>query len=151
MPDRTDRASFVVLLLLCALPWSVQTFSDGGTTFVFAWGLVNTQPPNATYIWDFFFVYTQGLPDYIYAWPISVGCYALAVASGLVGLVTGREDPRVTGGLLVVAAVAQFSLARGFSIQPYRTAWPLGTLAFLVVAWWLYWPAAKARFRAVRS
>jgi len=151
MSDRTDRASFVVLLLLLALPWSVQTFSDGGTTFVFAWGLFNTQPPNVTFVWDFFFLYTQGLPDYIYAWPISVVCYVGAVVSGFVGLVVGREDPRVTGGLLVVAGVAQFSLARGFSVQPYRTAWPLGTLAFVVVAWWLYWPAAKRRFQAVWS
>jgi uncharacterized protein (TIGR04206 family) len=151
MSDRTDRASFVVLLLLLGLPWSVQTFSDGGTTFVFAWGLFNTQPPNVTFVWDFFFLYTQGLPDYIYAWPISVVCYVGAVASGFVGLVAGREDPRVTGGLLVVAGVAQFSLARGFSVQPYRTAWPLGTLAFVTVAWWLYWPAAKRRFQAVWS
>ncbi|WP_372912193.1 TIGR04206 family protein [Salinigranum sp.] len=151
MPDRTDRASFVVLLLLCALPWSVQTFSNGGTTFVFGWGLFNTAPPNATYIWDFFFLYTRGLPGYIYAWPVSVCCYVGAVVSGLVGLVTGREDPRVTGGLLVVAGVAQLSLARGFSVQPYRTAWPLGTFAFLVVAWWLYWPAAKRRFQQVWS
>ena len=152
MPDRTDRASLVVLLLLFAVPWSVQTFSrGGGTTFVFGWGLFNTQPPNATYIWDFFFLYTQGLPGYIYAWPISLFCYLGAVLSGLVGLLWEREDPRVTGGLLVVAGVAQFSLARDFSVQPFRTAWPLGTLAFLVVAWWLYWPAAKRRFRAVWS
>lgn len=152
MPDRTDRASFVVLLLLVALPWSVQTFTrGGGTTFVFAWGLFNTQPPNATYIWDFFLRYTQGLPGYIYAWPVSVLCYLGAVVSGFVGLVFGREDPRVTGGLLVVAGVAQLSLARGFSVQPYRTAWPLGTVAFLVVAWWLYWPAAKRRFQSVWS
>lgn len=152
MPDRTDRAALVVLLLLLALPWSVQTFTrGGGTTFVFAWGLFNSQPPNATFIWDFFFVYTRGLPGYIYAWPVSVACYVGAVTSGTLGLLFGREDPRVTGGLLVVAAVAQLSLARGFSVQPYRTAWPLGTLAFLVVAWWLYWPAAKRRFRTVRS
>jgi uncharacterized protein (TIGR04206 family) len=152
MSATTDRAAFVVLLLLLAVPWSVQTFTrGGGTTFVFAWGLFNTQPPNATYIWDFFFLYTQGLPGYIYAWPLSVLCYAGAVVSGSVGLVFDREDPRVTGGLLVVAGVAQLSLARDFSVQPYRTAWPLGTLAFLVVAWWLYWPAAKRRFRSVWS
>jgi uncharacterized protein (TIGR04206 family) len=151
MADRTDRASLLVLLLLLALPWSVQTFDRGGQTFVFAWGLLNTSPPSVTFVWDFFFRYTQGLPEYIYAWPISVACYVGAVASGLGGLVLGREDPRVTGGLLVVAGVAQVSLARGFSVQPYRTAWPLGTAAFLVVAWWLYWPAAKRRFRTTRS
>jgi uncharacterized protein (TIGR04206 family) len=151
MGDRTDRASFVVLLLLLALPWSVQTFSRGGATYVFAWGLFTLDPPHATFIWDFFFRYTQGLPGYIYAWPVSVACYVLAVGSGLAGLVFGREDPRVTGGLLVVAAVAQLSLARGFSVQPSRTAWPLGSVAFVAVAWWLYWPAAKRRFRAVWS
>jgi uncharacterized protein (TIGR04206 family) len=151
MPDRTDRASFVVLLLLLAVPWSIQSFSGGETVFVFAWGLFTAQPSNATYIWDFFFRYTQGLPGYIYAWPVSVFCYGGAVASGFGGLVFDREDPRVTGGLLVAAAGAQRSLARGFSVQPSRTAWPLGSLAFVVVAWLLYWPAAKRRFQAVWS
>ncbi|MFC7173431.1 hypothetical protein ACFQL0_08800 [Haloplanus litoreus] len=44
----------------------------------------------------------------------------------------------MTAGLLAAAGVAQVTLARGFSFQPGRTAWPLGTLACLIVAWWVY-------------
>jgi len=133
-----SRSSLLPLLALLAIPWSVQTFA--GTRppgFVFAWGLVNFDPFSVTFIWDFLFRYTMGLPDYILAWPLSVACYAAALASALTGLFD-REDPRVTAGPLAAAGVAQVSLARGFSFQPGRTAWPLGTLACWLLAWWVY-------------
>lgn len=126
------------LLALLAIPWSIQTFAGGhAPTFVFAWGLVNVDPVGVTFLWDFLFRYTMGLPDYILAWPLSVACYAAALASALAGY-PDREDPRVTAGLLAAAGVAQLSLARGFSVQPGRTAWPLGTAACWLVAWWVY-------------
>jgi len=136
-----------VLLALLAVPWSVQMFAGGDATFLFAWGLVNTDPPSVTTVYEFLFVYTRGLPEYILAWPLSVFLYALASASAVVGWRTGREDPRVTAGLLVVAAVAQLRLAWGFSVQPGRVAWPVASVAFLVVAGWEYWPAVRAAVR----
>jgi len=126
------------MLALLAVPWSVQTFA--GTRppgFVFAWGLVNVDPFSVTFIWDFLFRYTMGLPDYILAWPLSVGCYLLALTSAAGGDAVGREDPRLTAGLLAAAGVAQLTLARGFSVQPDRAGWPLGTLACWLVAWWV--------------
>jgi len=132
-----DRSSLLAVLALLVVPWSVQTFA--GTTppgFVFAWGLVTFD--SVTFLWEFLFRHTMGLPDYILAWPLSVGCYLLALGSVLGGALFDREDPRVTAGLLAAAGIAQLTLARGFSVQPGRTAWPLGTLACWLVAWWVY-------------
>jgi len=136
--ESARRSSLLPLLALLAVPWSVQTFVGGrAPTFVFAWGLVNVDPVGVTFLWDFLLRHTRGLPDYILAWPLSVACYLCALASVLAGAV-GREDPRLTAGLLAAAGVAQLTLARGFSFQPGRTAWPLGTLACWLVAWWVY-------------
>jgi uncharacterized protein (TIGR04206 family) len=138
VPERSSIRPAVVLTLL-AVPWSVQTFV--GTRppgFVFAWGLLNFDPFSVTFLWDFLFRYTMGLPDYILAWPLSVVCYLLALASALGGYLFDREDPRVTAGLLAAAGVAQLTLARGFSFQPGRVGWPLGTAACWLVAWWVY-------------
>lgn len=135
--DAESRSSLLPVLVLLAVPWSIQLFA-GGPTFVFAWGLINLDPVGVTFLWDFLFRYTVGLPDYILAWPLSVGCYLLALASAVSGRLFDREDPRVTAGLLAAAGVAQLTLARGFAFQPGRTAWPLGTLACWLVAWWVY-------------
>ncbi|WP_251330064.1 TIGR04206 family protein [Haloplanus pelagicus] len=138
MGPRLRRRPVAVLALL-AVPWSVQTFAGGRPpTYVFAWGLVNADPFGVTFLWDFLVRYTRGLPPYIVAWPISAGCYLLALASAACGRALGREDVRVTAGLLAAAGVAQLTLARGFSVQPGRTAWPLGTVACWAVAWWIY-------------
>jgi uncharacterized protein (TIGR04206 family) len=140
------RLGAVVALL--AVPWSVQTFANGRPpSLVFAWGLANFDPVGITFLWDFLVRYTRGLPSYITAWPLSVGCYVLALASAAVG-VRGREDRRVTAGLLAAAGVAQLTLARGFSVQPGRVAWPLGTVACWAVAWWYY---GKSRRKPRRS
>jgi len=134
-----DRSSLLAIVALLVVPWSVQTFAGARPPgFVFAWGLVNFDPFSVTFIWDFLFRYTMGLPDYILAWPLSVGCYLLALASAVGGDAVGREDPRLTAGLLAAAGVAQLTLARGFSVQPGRAGWPLGTLACWLVAWWVY-------------
>ena len=134
-----SRLATVALLGLLAVPWSVQVFSGRDATLVFAWGLVNTNPPMVTTLPEFLFLYTRGLPEYILAWPLSVGVYAAALASAAIGWRTGREDRRVTAGLLVVAAVAQAQLAWGFSVQPNRVAWPVGSAALVAVAAVYYW------------
>jgi uncharacterized protein (TIGR04206 family) len=135
---RSTRTAVLAILALVVVPWSVQTFSAGGVSFVFAWGLVTPGPLSVTTIYEYLFVYTVGLPPYILAWPLSVLLWALALASALVGHLTGREDVRVTAALLVFAGLAQVSLARGFALQPYRSAFPLGTVLLWATAWWLY-------------
>ena len=137
MPASPTRRLGAILALL-AVPWSVQTFAGGRPpTFVFPWGLANVDPVGVTFLWDFLLRYTRGLPPFITAWPLSVACYLLALTSAAAGC-RGREDRRVTAGLLVAAGVAQLTLARGFSVQPGRVAWPLGTVACWAVAWWYY-------------
>jgi uncharacterized protein (TIGR04206 family) len=144
----STRRTLLALLSLLFLPWSLQVFAAGDATFLFAWGLVNTNPLSVTTLFDFLFVYTRGLPEYILAWPLSVAFYAAAVASAVVGWRVDREDPRVTGGLLVLAGIAQLRLAWGFSLQPGRIAWPIGTVALLAVAWWYYWPRVRTMRRS---
>jgi uncharacterized protein (TIGR04206 family) len=116
----------------------VQTFVGRTPTLVFPWGLLNLDPFGVTTVSDFLFVYTAGLPDYIYAWPLSVLLYLLAVGFAAAGPTLGFEDGRVVAGLLGAAAVAQLTLARGFSVQPGRTAWPVGTALLLAVAAYVY-------------
>jgi|APHM01.1.fsa_nt_gi hypothetical protein len=137
----------LVILALVALPWSIQVFDARDATFLFAWGLVNTNPPMVTPLPDFLLVYTQGLPEYILAWPLSVLAYAGTLTSAVSGVIFDREDPRVTGGLLLIMAVAQLRLAWGFSFQPYRTAWPIASACCLLIAWWFYWPRVRTRER----
>ncbi len=40
----------------------------------------------------------------------------------------------MTAGLLVCAAVLQVQLAWGFSVQPNRVAWPVGSIVLVAVA-----------------
>ncbi len=133
---RTDRprARLALAAVPLALPWSVQLFSRADATLLFPWGLVNTNPPAVTTLYGFLFVYTAGLPGFVVAWPLSVACALVGVASVTVGAATGREDRRVTAAAFACAGVAQLSLAWGFSIQPSRTAWPTGTLVCWLVA-----------------
>ena len=137
-PDsRPARLLFVLTVGL--LPWSVQTFSAGSTTFLFAWGLLTPSPLSITTVVDFFFRYTAGLPDFILAWPVGIACYAVALGSALSGYLFGREDVRVTAAGLVLAGITQLELARGFSVQPGRTAWPVGAVLLWAVAGYIYW------------
>jgi uncharacterized protein (TIGR04206 family) len=140
---RRTRVVAVLVAVGTVVPWSVQVFTARDATWLFSWGLVNTNPVQVTTITDFLFVYTQGLPEFILAWPASVVCYLLALGAAVLGLWADWEDPRVTAGLLVLAGIAQLSVAQGFSYQPNRTAYPLGTVVLWVVAWWGYWPRVK--------
>ncbi|QIB73515.1 TIGR04206 family protein [Halogeometricum borinquense] len=135
---RTPDWTIPALLALLLVPWSVQVFSGRDATFVFAWGLLNTNPLQVTNLYEFLFVYTMGLPEYIYSWPLSVVLYVFAVGFAVVAPIVGYEDRRVVAGLLATAGVAQLSFAQGFSFQPGRTAWPVGTVLMLGIAAYIY-------------
>jgi uncharacterized protein (TIGR04206 family) len=143
--ETSTRAALVAVALLGLVPVSVQTFTrpGSGVSVVFPWGLFNTAPPHVTTLYDFLFVYTAGLPEFILAWPLSVGLWLLALGSAALGVTVGREDVRVTAFLLVLAGVAGLSVSTGFSVQPYRTGYPVGPLATWLVAWWFYAPAVR--------
>lgn len=128
----------LAVVALAAVPWSVQTYAGGPVSVVFAWGLLGLDPLTVTTL-PAFLDATSDLPEYIEAWPLSVGLWLAAVASAAAGAVTDSDDARVTAGLLAIAGGAALSLSTGFSVQPGRTAYPTGTIAlWAVAAWSLY-------------
>lgn len=146
MDAETRRRRVVLAILAAGLPpWSIQVYFDGPVSFLFPWGTTTPSTGSLTTIYHYFFVYTAGVPGYVLGWPVSVGLWALALVSAVVAVRFGRDDARVTAGLLVLAGVAQFDLALGFSFQPGRVAVPLGTAMLWAVAGWVYWSAARAR------
>ncbi|WP_396613245.1 TIGR04206 family protein [Haloferax sp. S1W] len=133
----------LLVLLVGIAPWSIQTYTSGSVTFLFAWGLFTPSPPSATTITDFFLRFTLGLPDYILVWPLGVACYLVALASVVAGFVFDHEDVRLTVAGLACAGLTQLEVARGFSLQPGRTALPLGTVLLWAVAAYFYWSRAR--------
>ncbi|MFC7136053.1 TIGR04206 family protein [Halobaculum litoreum] len=136
LPRPTPRRLLLAVLLCGVVPWSVQTFTDSSVPFLrFAWGGLSFAPV----------VYARTLVEYlslsgsplVVPWVIATGCWLLAVASAALAFV-GREDPRVTAGLLVLAGAVNASVALRFGIQPLRTGYPVGTLALWAVAAWRY-------------
>ena len=136
------RRRLLALLALGIVPWTVVV--EGDVTLLFSFGLVNANPLHLTPL-DDYLRFAQGfaaLPEYLQAWPVSVGCYLAAIASALGG-VAWREDRRVTGGLVVLTGLSHVGVAIGLSRGIGRIALPLGPVLALAIAWWLYWPAIR--------
>ncbi len=131
----------LAVVVFGVVPWTI--LSGGVFTLIFPFGLVNTTPLHLTTLLDYLRL-TGGfaaLPEFLRAWPTSVLLYSGALASA-VGGVLGREDRRVTGGLLVLAGITHLGLAVGF-LRTGRLALPLGPFLAFALAWWLYWPARE--------
>ncbi|MGB9957880.1 TIGR04206 family protein [Haloferax prahovense] len=139
------RLQLFLVFVLGLVPWSVQTFTTGALTLLFPWGIVGPSTGSVTTITDFFLRFTMGLPDYILVWPVGVACYLVALGSTLSGALFDREDVRLTAAGLALAGVTQLEVARGFSIQPGRTAWPVGTVLLWAVAGFIYWSRVGER------
>jgi len=143
----SPRRRLAVVLLATLLPWTVVLFGDEAT-FVFSFGLVNTNPPRLVNLYDYLFVFTDGLPRRLQAWPAGFFLHAGALASASTGL-RDAEDPRLTGGLLLFAGFAHAQVAAGL----YRTyggaagplVLPVGALVAWAVVWWYYWPLVRKR------
>ena len=140
------RRRALAVLLAGLLPWTVLVL-EGGLGFVFAFGLVNTDPLHLVTISDYLFVHTEGLPRRLEAWPAGVLLHAGALACAVWNLRT-PVDPRLTGGLLVVAGLLHAQVSIGL----YRVygaggplVLPLGAFACWIVAWWYYWPLVRER------
>ena len=132
----------LVLLALAFLPWTAFATGD----FVFAWGLVTTTPVHVTTLPDYLFVYTAGLPQRLLAWPVSTLLYLLALGGSMVGTVFGKEDGRVTGGLLALAGASQLWFAVGMVSRSEVLVIPLGTVLLWTAAWWFYWDDVRGMF-----
>jgi len=158
------RRAVAPLAVLALLVTPVTVFADGPrTTLVFAWGLVNVTPEtpgslvHAYTIVEYFGNPRQSygsLPASLQAWPLALGLHLLAVASALVGGLSGREDRRVTGGLLVLAGIASLWVTLGLASRVAATVGteaglvvPVGALATWLVAVGLY----RRDLRAIAS
>jgi uncharacterized protein (TIGR04206 family) len=146
--NSSTRRRVLAVCLLGLLPWTV-IIAGQEATFVFAFGLVNTNPFHLTDLYSYLFIYTAGLPKRLQAWPAGVLLYAGALVSTLIGLVN-REDPRLTGGLLFFAGVSHaqvtFGLYRAYGFGASGTlVLPVGAVATWAAVWWVFWPAMKER------
>jgi len=132
-----DNRRLAFLLSPLVVPWTVLVYT-GGYGFVFAWGLVSVGPLAVTTLPDYLFVLTDGLPNYLLSWPISVLLYGLSLASAGVGTLTDREDVRVTAGLLALAGVSHLWFSLGVGSRTGEVAVPVGTPLLWAVAWFVF-------------
>lgn len=140
---RSPRIAVVALLVCGVLPWVAIGNTPGDTTYVMGFGLVNTNPFVLLTLPEFISqtLGFESLPRSLQAWPVGLLCYVGALASAIGGAVFDREDPRVTGGLVVLTAVAGLFVWSRFAFRTGSQAIPIAPIAFVAVAWWWYLPA----------
>lgn len=144
----SPRRRLLAVLVVGLLPWTVVAFGRQ-LTLVFSFGLVTLDPLHLTNLYDYLFVYTDGLPRRLQAWPAGVVLHVAALASALGGL-RGLEDPRLTAGLLAVAGFAHLQVSVGLYRQGLVVL-PLGALCAWLVTWWYYWPLVRGSGESTRQ
>jgi uncharacterized protein (TIGR04206 family) len=138
----TPRRRLAVLLALAVLPWTVVLIG-AGVTLVFPFGLVTADASVSFVSLPTLLARGGGLPRNPELLPASVVLYLGALASAAGG-VLGREDPRVTGGLLALAGVAHLGVSYALMHRLAYTPLPVGALALVACAWWYYWPTVRS-------
>lgn len=135
----------LALVLFAGLvPWVVVvTDPDSTISLVFTVGFVTLDPLHLTPIWDYVSAVRGGLPPALSMWPVATFLYVLAVVSAVIGWQFGREDRRLTGGLLVVAGLSLLPVALAVGRPEAVTAVPVGTIGLWLVAWIGYRDALK--------
>ncbi|PHQ38830.1 TIGR04206 family protein [Halorubrum persicum] len=140
------RFGWLLVFALLAVPMAV--IPGDNLTVVSLWGFLNTSGPGVAAggypVWSYFLDQPRPfgtLPASIRAWPLAVGFHLLAAASATAGVAVGREDRRVTGGLLALAAAASLWVSVGVATRfgvGTTSGWfaviPVGALATLAVA-----------------
>jgi uncharacterized protein (TIGR04206 family) len=143
------RAGWTLVLALLVVPMAVIPAS-GDLTVVSLWGFINPAASDSGLgiggypVWSYFLDQSRpfaALPPSIRAWPLAIGFHLFAAASAASGAAVGREDRRVTGGLLVLAATASLwvsvGLATRFGVGTTSglfTVLPVGAVATFAVA-----------------
>ncbi|WP_276257571.1 TIGR04206 family protein [Haloglomus litoreum] len=145
-PHGSPRRRFAVVAALAVVPWTVILIY-GEVTLVFPFGFLNTNPPELIDTYTLLVVAKGGLPRNPELLPLSILFYLVALASAGAGLV-GREDPRFTAGLLVLAGGSHLGVAYAFSHRLAYTPVPFGAVIMFAVAWWYYWPSLRATVMA---
>ena len=114
------------------------------------WGLVGTGAVGSPFGVDLYPIWTYfvdgqrpfgSLPRSIRVWPLATAFHLLATISAVGGVAVGREDRRVTGGLLLLAAIASLWVGVGVAgrfgvgtASGWLTVLPVGAVATLAVA-----------------
>jgi uncharacterized protein (TIGR04206 family) len=139
---RSSLFALAAIIVLAFVPWVVQPNGAGDLTAVMPWGLLNTNPwhalPLPAYLGE-----TQGfdtLPWSLQVWPLAFGFYCGALLSAASGVVLGREDSRLTVGLLVLSAVGSVIVWQGLLGRGAAGSIPVGVVAVGIVVWWFYYP-----------
>ncbi|WP_128905487.1 TIGR04206 family protein [Halorubrum amylolyticum] len=156
----TRRNAWLLVVALLAVPMAV--IPGGDLTVVSLWGFLNTAGPAGALgaggypVWAYFLEQPRpfgALPASIRAWPLAIGFHLLAAASATAGVALGREDRRVTGGLLALAAAASLWVSVGVATRfgvGTTSGWlaviPVGALATLAVVAGVYGRDLRAAF-----
>lgn len=154
-PSTSGPRGVLLVVALLFVPITVLRGGGGdGLTLVMQWGFLNTvsRDPNEAFhlytLWQFFADQRgafAALPGSIRAWPLAFGFHLAALASAAGGVALDREDRRVTGGLLLLAALATLWVAVGVASRlgvGVTAGWfavlPVGGVATLCVALVVY-------------
>jgi uncharacterized protein (TIGR04206 family) len=143
----SGRVEWLLVVGLLAVPMAVVP-GDGSPTLVSLWGFVTLGGDGGGLggypVWAYFLDQPRPfatLPPSIRAWPLALGFHLLAAGSATGGVALGREDRRVTGGLLVLAAAAALWVAVGLGVRfgvgataGWLSVLPVGAVATLLVA-----------------
>ncbi|MFC5134568.1 MULTISPECIES: TIGR04206 family protein [Haloferacaceae] len=146
----STRWELFVVAALLALPVAVAPGTGVNPTLVSLWGLVNVGAPGSSLgidiypVWTYFATQPRSfgsLPASIRVWPLATAFHLVATISAGSGVAVGREDRRVTGGLLVLAALASLWVAVGVAgrfgagtASGWPAVLPVGAVATLSVA-----------------
>jgi len=139
---RSSSLGFVAIAVLAVFPWVIQLNGTGDLTAVMSWGLVNTNPWH-TLLLPSYLDATQGfstLPQSLQVWPLGLAFYCGALLSSASGVFAGREDVRVTLGLLALSAITSVIVWWGLLGRGAAGTVPVGAIATAMVGWWFYYP-----------
>lgn len=151
-------SSVGAVLAIAALVFVPVTGVDAGAdrfTLVMQWGFFHLVTPFAdatpvTYpLWTFFAEQPRSfasLPKSIQAWPLALGLHVVALGSALLGATVGREDRRVTGGLLVLAGIATLWVTLGIAFR-FGVGFDAGLLSVLPIGAAGTWAVAGVLYR----
>jgi uncharacterized protein (TIGR04206 family) len=131
-------SSLLGLLALWVVPWTVVPYPSG-VNLIFPWASATTNPLHVTPLWWFIARNPGGieqLPPRLFAWPLATLLLVVAVLGALAGRI-GREDRRLTAGVLVLAGVVHLRVTVGLA-GIGETAVPIGPLLAFGVASWHY-------------
>lgn len=140
--SHSPRRRLAAVVAAGLVPWTVLLIGSE-LTLVFSFGLFNTNPAQIVSVYDFFYRFTNGLPQFLEAWGTGVILYGVGLASAVAGVVW-REDTRITTLALAAAGLSQLAVFLGFNRRIGYVAVPVGTIVLLTVVWWYYLPTLSA-------